>query len=870
MNVDRSRAGLLALCSVFAGCDACDDQGVVGKTFALCVEPADVDFGRQQVRTDGSRTLVVVNCGGAALDGLDARVAAVDDDVEAADAFTPLPTDVESPFVPGAQFLLPVRFRPAAARAHRAALVFELPSRDDELLDTVALSGEGVPSEECDLRASPSPAVFPTTLVGESSSLDVLLTNEGEGPCALGGARIVGGHADFALATPPADDVEPGASTTATIAFAPTVEGDRTGRFAVVVDGAVETTVDLTGPGQANDACRLVADPAVLALPRARVGAPATEALLVIGSVGELDCTLTSATVTTGADAFSVASPPPAGTVLAAGDDVALTVRFAPPTAGDDDGVLRLTTAEGTVLDVPLAAFGDPAPTCGLRFDPTPLSFGDLAVGLSVERDVRIVNASDVACTVTGAHLDPLAATDYAIVTPPTAGLMAPGDENTARVRFTPSDAAPALGALLIDVQDASPSELPLVGFGGFARLVLTPSLQGFGTVTEGCVSRTHELTLSNVGAVAARIDAIGPTSASDPNFQILSAPDAGTMLAPSTSSPIALRMASAPGPGPSSGTLVVRSTGAVDAIARAALFGATASEADAQRVDQFVQREQPAVDILFVVDDSGSMAEEQQNVAANFQAFIQFTAGLGIDYHIGIVTTDTSNGGELVAPYIANTGPDATADPVAAFVSAVNVGTSGSASERGLQSARLALTSPAVDGANAGFLRDDALLSIIFVSDEEDQSTGDVAEYVDAYVAAKDYDADAVIASAVAGDVPLGCDGAGGSATAGTRYFDVAATLGGVFASICTTDWAATMAELGLSTFDALTRFELSRLPDEATIVVTVDGQPVDQDAINGWTYDADTNSIRFHGTAVPDAGEVVSVAYTAECIAP
>src|SRR5688500_11827035 len=52
--------------------------------------------------------------------------------------------------------------------------------------------------------------------------------------------------------------------------------------------------------------------------------------------------------------------------------------------------------------------------------------------------------------------------------------------------------------------------------------------------------------------------------------------------------------------------------------------------------------------DILFVVDNSGSMADEQEILAANFDAFINQIAGAG-NYQIGIVTTDLdSQNGEL------------------------------------------------------------------------------------------------------------------------------------------------------------------------------------------------------------------------------
>ena len=51
-------------------------------------------------------------------------------------------------------------------------------------------------------------------------------------------------------------------------------------------------------------------------------------------------------------------------------------------------------------------------------------------------------------------------------------------------------------------------------------------------------------------------------------------------------------------------------------------------------------------VDILFVIDNSGSMAEEQQRVAENFAAFINVLEAedVGANYRIGITTTDAGN----------------------------------------------------------------------------------------------------------------------------------------------------------------------------------------------------------------------------------
>jgi hypothetical protein len=45
-------------------------------------------------------------------------------------------------------------------------------------------------------------------------------------------------------------------------------------------------------------------------------------------------------------------------------------------------------------------------------------------------------------------------------------------------------------------------------------------------------------------------------------------------------------------------------------------------------------------IDILFVVDNSGSMAQEQANLATNFPQFISVIEASGLDYRVAITTT--------------------------------------------------------------------------------------------------------------------------------------------------------------------------------------------------------------------------------------
>lgn len=147
-------------------------------------------------------------------------------------------------------------------------------------------------------------------------------------------------------------------------------------------------------------------------------------------------------------------------------------------------------------------------------------------------------------------------------------------------------------------------------------------------------------------------------------------------------------------------------------------------------------------VDILFVIDNSNSMVAEQSNLIASFDGFI---AGIKAnldeanDYHIGVVTTDAyalndegcrELGALVTSSAVGVCGPWAEgryislADELApAFTCAANVGPDGDTNERQL-AATIAAISPelAISGAcNEGFIRDDALLVLVLITDEDD-----------------------------------------------------------------------------------------------------------------------------------------------------
>lgn len=139
------------------------------------------------------------------------------------------------------------------------------------------------------------------------------------------------------------------------------------------------------------------------------------------------------------------------------------------------------------------------------------------------------------------------------------------------------------------------------------------------------------------------------------------------------------------------------------------------------------------AVDILVVVDDSGSMHIHQKNLA-NFASafFIPLEKGL-LNYQIGVVTTTADitamnpynpvgpgNNGILRSAFVTPNSKDG----LATFSNAVLAGTNGSGEEMAFQAIQMALSEPVVSNQNKNFLRPEANLEIVIVSDAEDNSS--------------------------------------------------------------------------------------------------------------------------------------------------
>lgn len=288
-------------------------------------------------------------------------------------------------------------------------------------------------------------------------------------------------------------------------------------------------------------------------------------------------------------------------------------------------------------------------------------------------------------------------------------------------------------------------------------------------------------------------------------------------------------------------------------------LDGATTESSSETVTETFMQAPLPGLDVLFVVDSTGSMAEEQAGLGGAVGAFIAAVDDLGARYQIGVISMDLDDGGALLGQPWILTSEDP--DVVAHLGANLAVGTASPPPSQGLDAVALALAD--VAGFNIGFRRDSASLHVVFVSDGDDAS-GDVlgSDPVDAFLGLLASEASRTghpaRASALVGDIPSGCRGVGGTALPGDRYAEVALASGGRVASICADDFTAIAESIGAVAVEWQLSFPLQADPVEGSVTVEVDS--VRQSS--GWVIDHAAPALVFVTAPAPDS--VVSVSYS------
>lgn len=266
--------------------------------------------------------------------------------------------------------------------------------------------------------------------------------------------------------------------------------------------------------------------------------------------------------------------------------------------------------------------------------------------------------------------------------------------------------------------------------------------------------------------------------------------------------------------------------------------------------IDSF---EQPytmnGIDIIWLIDQSGSMWQYSQAVIDGIEDMMLALPPTG--WRLGITTTSrTFTSGVSTFPLLPG---DTVLDAQNAYQQV--------AGTHGWEAGFDALFSYMIDNTyNQSWLRDDAGLLVVFVSDENDQSSINfnnsflgLQDFINWYGARR---ASTYLASIV--NVPNSisqCAHTVGSWVVGQRYIDATNHFGGVVVDICDEDWSPGVQEAAHQVAPH-EEWPLTYTPIEDTLIVFVDFVE-----FTDWTYNAINNAVEFD--VVPPEGSLVEIGY-------
>lgn len=261
-------------------------------------------------------------------------------------------------------------------------------------------------------------------------------------------------------------------------------------------------------------------------------------------------------------------------------------------------------------------------------------------------------------------------------------------------------------------------------------------------------------------------------------------------------------------------------------------------------------------LDIMWIIDNSGSMADEQSALGSNFSAFIDEFITKDVDFKMGITTTDTTytglNGGMVNGSATKLTSAKARLNEEqfkSDFKNMVKVGTMGSSYEKGLEASMSFMKKNA-----QSFIRPDAYLAVVILTDEEDQSPKEVNAYTDFLKSFKN-EAGLVKVYTIA-DINNTNSGRG-ITTGAKRYIQASQETAGIVANI-RDDFHTTLSAMGDSILSLLDSFALASNPVPGSLRVYVnDVETTD------YTFDAASRSIKFESSRLPPVGAEIKVYY-------
>lgn len=825
-----------------------------------CRAPSRVEFGVVGLGSTNSREFIVKN------DSATTQVMHVALP-ETSGFFTATPSgDVTVP--PGVELVVTIVFH--AADLGPRDFWFTLRRSDDCLARTVVVTANVVSSV---VTAEPAYVNFSFAPPAATVTRTVTIKNASDSPVAL---RNFTTSPPFFYAGPLTATLGPRSSLEVALQFRPTELGAVTGQLVFDTDTFGQAWVGVTLFGVGGGPRISVADS--LTLPLAPFPGSST-AQLEVRNVGmsfppdsvanlrfDFPSFYVSTVGTTQLDEFFVAPLSSLDLMagLAEGEALALNITFTPRSVGAKAIDLHLRTNDLVTPEVVVRinADGFAATACTYTVTPPSIDFGRVEFGHFIDWPLTITNTGSTPCELRNVSLSsPVTTFSLGTFTP---GRLAAGDSRTVSVRYTPAavpvTATPTGTVTVLTDSAAALQTLVPLSASAVPNCVVTPTSINFGAAQANCRSAANAIPVLNACS--------GPVTVSNASIVMANGEFALTSATGGTL-PVSGQLAFAAdyvpmNVGADAAFLTFTTTQPLGTVRHVvALRGVGTSTATVQQ--EFVVGN-AQLDVLLVIDDSSTMGDKQASLASAVSNFWPFMTSSTIDARFGVIVTDLFDSSRAMLrrttgnqPYVSRSTVNASME----LANLVNAGVTGAGNESCLEPVNLALSESyrASPMLNAGFLRNDAHLGIVCVTDAPEQTPKPVSFELSRLSMVRDSLSYSVIGPFLP-QAPAGCvyDGVNTSA-----HETALRQLNGVQEEICSGNVGASFGNAINHMLARGKSFTLARAVDlSATTTVSVGGQTIPPAY---WTIDAMTNRLTFQSNFEPEPGRTFTVSYAPMC---
>ena len=335
----------------------------------------------------------------------------------------------------------------------------------------------GAAAAASQLACTPASLRFGATVVGQTETLQVTLTNNGQTSATISAISV--SNAEFTTSSLSLPTVLlPGQSADVSVSFTPTAMGWTNGSIKFFSNGSNPTLqLEVGGTGVSSEA--VTASPTIASFGQVAIGTNSTVPV-VLTNARSWKVTLSALQIT--GTGFSM-SGPAFPLTLGAGQSVTVNVAFAPQSAGTTGGSLFVS---GPGLAIPLTGTGT-APG-QLTANPGSLTFANVQVGNSRSLSETVTNTEGSTVKISQANLTGAVFSISGLSLPIT---LTANQSVTFTATFKPTAAGTVSGSLsIVSNASNSPLNIALSGTGTAAgQLAVTPTSLSFGNVVVGANS---------------------------------------------------------------------------------------------------------------------------------------------------------------------------------------------------------------------------------------------------------------------------------------------------------------------------------------------------------------------------------------------